>query len=781
MRIWYDRSASDWTQGLPIGNGSLGAVVCSGAESEIWHLTETTYWSGRAERTISLSKGKAGLAEMRQLFFDGDYANGERLVEQQLMPEKGNFGTNVPMCDVKLTFDHAEEVFVRELNVAEAIVRTGYSSGGVRYEREMFATHADNVAAARIRSERPSSLSFAIDIEGRSQTFHAWADAHGEGAASLHFNGRATEHVHSDGTCGVNGRGILRVCVSGGSVRIDRNRIVVELADEASIYFAAATDYRTEDGQWLEEPELRIDLAVRKGFDGLKARHLADYRKLYGRVNVELGSGAEMLQADDLATDKRILRMRENGGQGDPQLYALFYQFGRYLMIAGSREDSKLPMHLQGIWNDGEAARMAWSCDFHLDVNTEMNYYPAETGNLAECHLPLLRFVERLAEAGKTAAQDFYGCEGWVAHVFTNAWGFAAPGWHYSWGLNVTGGLWLAAQLREHYEFSRDDAFLRNLAYPVLREAAAFYLDYMVCHPETGHLVTGPSNSPENSFYPDDEQTVSYTMSMGSVMDTMLVRELFGFCIESSVRLGTDEEFRVRLETALPLLPPLAVGGRGQLQEWLKDYGEAQPDHRHLSHLYGLYPGREITPEAAPALAAAARQTLDNRQRGADLEDVEFTLALFAAGRARLHDGDKAREHLTYLISQLCLDNMLTFSKSGIAGAEVDIFVVDGNFGGAAAFAEMLLQSHAGEIHILPALPQDWPAGRFAGLRARGDAEVEALWENGSLTAVTVKANRPLETRLRYGRTVIDLRLDGGESREFNGMLVETVTEKGIN
>lgn len=773
MKLRYDRPATDWKRSLPIGNGNVGAVVFGGGGAETWCVTESTYWSGRSERTPSRSNGKADLERMRRLFFEGDYEAGERLAGELLQPEKGNFGTNMPVCDVVLSFGHAEEEeFARELSLDDAIVRASYRCEGVAYERETFASHADGVIVSRLRADRPGSLAFRAELRGRTESFAVQAD---EGGPSLRFEGQATERVHSDGECGVRGAGVLKIALRGGSARTDdaTGALAVSGADEALLFLAVSTDYGRTGAAWMAEPLLAVERAAAKGYERLKEDHLADYRPLFARVTLELGTS----EREELPTDVRIRRLRDDGPERDPSLFALFYQYGRYLTIAGSREDSKLPLHLQGLWNDGEANRMAWSCDYHLDVNTQMNYYPAETGNLADSHKPLLRFVERLAEAGRAAARDFYGCEGWVAHVFTNAWGFAAPGWHYSWGLNVTGGLWLAAQLIEHYEFGRDETFLRETAYPVLRSAAEFYLDYMTVHPAGGWLVTGPSNSPENSFYPDEAARAegrSYALSMGPVMDTMLVRELFGFCREASMKLGTDEPFRKRLEEALALLPPLAAGRDGQLREWLEDNLEAQPDHRHLSHLYGLYPGAEITPDRTPELAAAARRTLVNRQRGSGLEDVEFTLALFAAGRARLRDGGEAARHLAYLIGELCFDNLLTFSKPGIAGAETFIFVADGNFGGAAALAEMLVQSHAGEIHLLPALPAAWPAGRFAGLRARGNAEVDAAWADGKLAGARVKAFSRLRTKLRYGDRIVLLDLEPGEAVSLDGELRRT-------
>lgn len=762
MILQYDRPADGWKQGLPIGNGRLGAVVIADAASETWCMTESTYWSGREERTASRSNGKEDLERIRRHFFEGDFAEGERLAGELLQPVKGNFGTHMPMCDIRLEFGHSAERLERMLLLDEARVLTTYVAGGRTYEREIFASHPDGVVAARFGCGSAGEVSFKVRVEGRTEKFSCEA-ADGK----IRFGGQATETMHSDGTYGVRCSGVLSVAAVGGTVRSGGDEIVVEKADEVFLYFAANTDYRQHGDDWRKESEYAAERAAAKGYPALRETHVSDHRRLFDRVAVDLGESPRA----ELPTDERIRLLRDAADPDDPSLFVLFYQYGRYLAIAGSRADSPLPLHLQGIWNDGEAARMAWSCDYHLDVNTEMNYYPAEAANLAECHLPLFDFVGSLAEAGRSTARDFYGCGGWTAHVFSNAWGFTAPGWHYSWGMNVTGGLWLAMQLIQHYRFRPDREFLERKAYPVLREAAVFFLDYMTVHPEYGWLVTGPSNSPENSFYPAEPEEGAHQLSMGPTMDQTLVRDLFEFCLESARMLETDAALRTKLERALSMLPPLRVGKDGQLQEWLEDYGEAQPDHRHLSHLYALYPGSGISPDRTPEFAAAARRTLENRTGGAALEDVEFTLAQIAASFARLGDGENALRNLSYLVGQLCYDNLLTYSKAGIAGAETNIFVADGNFGGTSAISEMLLQSHDGAIHLLPALPTCWSAGSAKGLRAQGDAEIDLEWAEGRLLRAEIRGYLQLRTELRYGDRAVPLRLDAGGVHRVDGDL----------
>jgi len=763
-KLWYDKGAEVWKQGLPLGNGKMGAVIYGNAAREVWALTEATYWSGKPEETPFAPRDKADLEALRSYFWKGDYAAGEDRAAALLQSEKGNFGTHMPMCDLILAFaDACGGGLRRELDLETALYRFACEDAtGIR--REALASHADGVIAGSLSSDRPGGVSFTLALEGRTERFASAADA---ASGVISFAGRATETMHSDGQCGVRAEGRVKVVARGGRVTERGGRLVVEGADAAWIYVAASTDYSKEGEDWRTECASAVDKAASKGYEKVREDHIADYRRLFGRMEVSLGDAAE---GGLLPTDERMSRLRD--GAGDPGLFALFFQYGRYLTIAGSRKDSPLPLHLQGIWNDGEANRMAWSCDYHLDINTEMNYFPTEAANLAECHLPLLRYVERLAEAGRRTARDFYAAPGWVAHVFSNAWGFTAPGWHYSWGLNVTGGLWLAEQLRIHYEYGLDDDFLRQTAYPVLKEAALFFLDYMTVHPEKGWLVTGPSNSPENSFYVENARDRSYALSMGATLDQVLVRDLFAFCLASAERLGADAELQVKLREAIRLLPPLQIGAGGQLQEWLEDYGEAQPDHRHVSHLHALFPGAQVTLHDTPELAEAARRTLANRMDASELEDVEFTLALFAGGSARLGDGELALRQLSYLVGRLCFDNLLTYSKAGIAGAESNIFVADGNFGGAAAFAEMLMQSHGGAIHLLPALPASWHTGSIRGLRARGNAEIDLSWSNGALTGATIRAGSPLQAPLRYANREIRLNLRAGETVVVNAELI---------
>ncbi|MEK3701497.1 glycoside hydrolase family 95 protein [Paenibacillus sp. FSL R10-2199] len=772
FKLWYSEPAVSWAQGLPLGNGRLGAVVMAAPHREVWSMSEVTYWSGQSDPVPSSGGGKAALEEMRQHFFSGDYEGGDRLAKRHLQPKKQNFGTNLGLCEVVIDF--AEQMqnreqesgdggqFRRELDLTNAVAGAVHQGKSSTLHREVFASHAGDLVASRIWGGLPGTVSFSLSLVNGTGQFRATA-VEGD---MLEFKSQATENIHSNGTCGVYAKGWVKVVISGGSIHSGDGLLTVSGADEAWIYFAVSTNYRRTDADWESESRSTIDQAAGKGYELLREEHIADYRSQYDKVNIHLGRSDKA----DLPTGQRIQSLARGGGD-DPQLFALFLQYGRYLTIAGSRADSPLPMHLQGIWNDGEACRMGWSCDYHLDVNTQMNYYPTEITNLGDSHLPLMRYVEELAQAGKSTAGNLYGSKGWVAHVFSNVWGFTLPGWETSWGLNVTGGLWLATHLIQHYEYSLDREFLARQAYPVLKEAAVFFLDYMCIHPKHGWLVTGPANSPENSFYPGHAGEGAQQLSMGPAMDQILVRELFEFCLMAAALLDRDEAFRQMLQAAAAKLPPLQIGRKGQLQEWLEDYEEAQPEHRHLSHLFALYPGNRITPGRTPELSRAARVTLENRMQQNELEDVEFTAALFGLGFARLHDGEDAYKHISHLIGGLCFDNLFTYSKSGIAGAESNIFVIDGNFGGTALIAEMLLQSHAGEIHLLPALPAAWSTGAVSGLRAKGNAEVDVAWDNGQLTAAEVRTFSPGMVTVRWGEVRTVFQAEAGGSYKLGSRL----------
>lgn len=754
----YTTPAKSWQQGLPIGNGRLSSVVISDVHREVWRLADITFWSGQREPSPEGYGGRKALNEIQGRYFAKDYDGGQRLAERYLQPEKKNYGTNLGVASVHLEFDHRQgaddsiQRFSRSLSLDKAIAAAQYKANGYQYQRESWVSHPQQLMVSRLTTDSPEGMSLTLFVTGETEVFDAETST---SPCHISFRTQAVENVHSDGKCGVRGHGLLSVTTVGGSAAPTEagkyKALRIEHASSVIVMIAFNTDFKQPANDKLESLcAIQLEQAQRRTYEELRQAHIADYQHLYKRVSIDLGETEQSFRP----TDERLLSFRDSRQYGrDPALFTLFFQYGRYLTIAGNREDSPLPLHLQGIWNDGEANRMNWSCDYHLDINTQMNYFPTEVSNLGECQSPLLAYIEFLAQAGESTAEQFYGCAGWVAHVFSNAWGFTDPGWETSWGLNVTGGLWIASLLMEKYEYDLDRTFLVTQAYPVLKKSAEFFLQYMTVHPDNGYLVTGPSVSPENSFFVNQagRPKKEHHLSLAPTIDIVLVRDLFRFCIRAATELGIDTNFVDELRHALGKLPPLQIGGNGQLQEWLEDFEEAQPGHRHLSHTIALCRSDQITPRHTPDLARAARVTLENRQARADLEDIEFTAAMFGLNFARLNDGEAAFKQLGHLIGKLCFDNLLTYSKPGVAGSETNIFVIDGNFGGAAVVAEMILRSSTTEIDLLPALPSAWPTGFVRGLRAKGNIEVDIKWRQGRLVEATLRPFSSGTTTVYYG------------------------------
>jgi alpha-L-fucosidase 2 len=751
-RLWYRQPAKRWLDALPVGNGRLGAVVFGDPNHEVLGLNESTMWSGSGNQSSVNPAAREYLDEMRQLLFAEKYVDGNALCAKYLCGREDSYGTHLPLARLHLDSTDAcsgDATYIRSLEVETGLARVEYACAGVRVTRETFASNPDQVLVTRITASQPGKLSFSVSIDP--------GDLPGESRCTndrtLVLLGSSWEKKHSDGRIGVDAQTWVRLLNEGGRASRRDNSLAVEAADSVTILVAANTTYGGADFAGLCQRQ--IAAASSLAYSSLLERHIADHRRLYGRVTIDLGSG----EAAHRPTDERLAAVAN--GADDPQLSALFFQYGRYLLIAGSRENSPLPMNLQGIWNDNLAANMVWTCDFHLDINTQQNYWPTEVCHLPECGEPLFRLVESLSKAGRSTALNMYGARGWVCHVYTNAWGFAAPGAGLAWGPFVTGGAWVASHLWEHYLFTGDRAFLKSRAYPVLKEASLFFLDYMVEHPRHGWLVTGPSISPENSYLAADGKHCF--VSMGPTCDRELVFGLFQSCMQAAETLGMDADFRNELAAASAKLPPFQIGKHGQLQEWLEDFDETQPNHRHTSHLIALYPLDQITPEKTPELAKAARVTIERRTGQKNWEDVEWSRANLINFFARLYDGDSAHKHLLGLLREDTDHNLMTFSRAGVAGARENIFAIDGNTAGAAGIAEMLLQSYQG-IHLLPALPSAWPSGSVSGLRARGGYRVAMHWKAGKLSEASIRSDAAGMPAVRYRDQSISLSMKAGQT-----------------
>lgn len=763
--LWYRQAASRWLEALPIGNGRVGGMIFGGADQERIALSESTAWSGAPGENDVNPEALPHLAEVRQLLFAGQYSQAREMCQKYMVGHSRSFGTNLPLPELQFTFDETGQTshYRRSLHLGEAIARVTFERDGVRYAREFLASHPDGVIAVRLTCSRPSHVSFHASFGSIAIP----ADVTADGDDTLVLRGHAFEKMHSNGRQGIALQIRCRVIAEGGSVAATDRSLEVRNANAVTVLAAVATDYRGGD------PEDRCQQVIRhaaeKSYKQIRGDHVGDHQALYRRVSLQLGASAS--SKENHPTDVR--RKALAAGAEDPELISLFFQYGRYLTIAGSRENSPLPLVLQGIWNDGLASSMGWTDDFHLDINTQQNYWAAEVCNLGECQTPLFSLIDGLRVSGRKTAKEMYGAPGWVCHTVTNAWGYTAPGGGLGWGLFVTAGVWIAQQLWDHYTFNADVDFLRTRAYPVLREAAEFFLAYMVAEPKHGWLVTGPSDSPENWFIaPSGERCAE---SMGNTVDRVFVYALYSMCIEASQTLGVDNELRGELQAARAKLPPFQIGRYGQLQEWLEDFQEAEPNHRHTSHLTALYPEDEISPRRTPELARAAEVTIERRLNSPHWEQSEWGRANLVAYYARLLKGETAYKYLVSLIAKAADDNLLTFSSAGIAGASQNIFAIDGNTAGTAALAEMLLQSQGGEIQLLPALPSAWPDGAVRGLCARGGYEIDIVWRHGSLESAAIYSRREGSIPVRYGNRLISIHIRAGETEHLRGSSFETL------
>lgn len=723
-KLWYEQPADEWMKSVPLGNGRIGAMVFGGVETETVALNEVTMWSGQPDKFQERPLGKEMLNDIRQLFFDGKYSEGNRVVSEFMAGVPHSFGSHVPAGDLKMKFYYPSgsvSNYKRELSLDNAINTVTYKVGNVEYTREYFCSNPDDALIIRLTASKSQALKFDVSLDMlRESVFNTTNN-------SIEFSGKVS--FPKQGPGGVNFFGKMSVSAKDGKVSALKDKISIDGATSVTIVLDLRTDF--DNKQYKEDCIKTVSKVLAQDYTVLKNKHVKDYSNLYKRVDLFLGKS----EFDNLATDKRWERVK--AGSNDIGLDALFFQYARYLQIAASRENSPLPANLQGLWNDNLACNMGWTNDYHLDINTQQNYWLSNIGNLHETNVPLFDYIKDLSLHGQKTAKNTYGARGWLANTIANVWGYTPSGQGVNWGLFPLAGTWIASHLWTHYNYTLDKDFLKNKVYPILKSNAEFLIDYMVQDPKTGYLMTGPSTSPENAFSYKGEVL---SISMMPACDRQLVYEAFTSCIAASEILGIDASFREEMKAALKKLPPIMIGKNGGIQEWFEDFDEAQPNHRHTTHLLALYPFSQISAVRTPELAAAARKTIELRLAAPGWEDVEWSRANMICLYARLFDAEKAYESVVQLQREFTRENLLTISPEGIAGAPYDIFIYDGNEAGGAGIAEMLIQSHEGYIEFLPALPQAWSNGYFKGLCVRGGAEIDLSWKEGKVEKALVKA-----------------------------------------
>ncbi len=750
LRIWYKQEAKSWMEeALPIGNGYMGAMFFGGAEKERIQFNEGSLWAGGPGEWDQYNGGnKEGahqhLPEIRHLLSKGKFQEAHQLANEELTGAiKGvkndiweGYGAYQTFADLFISVENEGEVteYLRELDLRKGIGRVQYLSGNVRHERTYFANYPDKVLVFQFQNDAAEGLDYQIELS----TLHKNVTFVNEG-----------EQLILEGALENNGMKFgarLHVAAQGGKLTFSGNKIDVSKAKMVTLKLVAGTEYTTDyptyKGNDYQEENLSVIEAVKtKTFEQLKETHVKDYQQLFNRVELQL-TPAEIAQ---LPTDERLKAYE--AGIEDPSLEALYFQYGRYLMISSSRPGT-LPANLQGKWNDKLAP--PWACDYHMNINIQMIYWPTELTNLSECHEPLIHYMETLVKPGKKSATAFFNAQGWIVNTMNNPFGFTAPGWEFPWGFFPSGAGWLSQHIWEHYSFTQDRDFLKNQGFPIMKEAALFWLDYLT-EDEKGYLVSAPSYSPEHGG-----------ISQSAFMDIEIVWDLFTNCIAASEVLGIEDDFKKQLVAAKEKLLPLQIGKWGQLQEWKEDVDDPENKHRHVSHLFALHPGKQISVDVTPELAEAAKVSLNARGD----EGTGWSLAWKINFWARLLDGDRAHQMIRRLLKTTEdrgyeMNGGGTYSNLFCAHPP---FQLDGNMGATAGMAEMLVQSHDGKIRLLPALPDKWANGSVKGICARGGFDLSLEWKDKKLVSASVLAKADGKTILEYKGQKKEVELKKGQT-----------------
>lgn len=759
--LWYEAPGTQWIEALPLGNGRIGAMVYGGTEEEKIQIDESSFWSGAASADNNRPGTKALMDEIREALLQNDFETADNL-GKDFVGNKNQYGTNLPTGELKLkifgiytddTGESEKDSYKRYLDLETGIAASEFQINGKKFKREVFVSNPAQIFCMKMTAEVPYDMKFCYEGIGSGVSITKYINGLGS------VQGDALETLHSDGKHGVHLEGRIKI-KTDGKISYENGYIYVERAETFVVFLDLETNMFLEEPEKLAES--RVEAAFAKGYEECRKEHIKDVSSLFKRMDIFLGDEVQK----NIPTDKRIKAVRE--GKEDKDLYALMYQYGRYLLIASSREDSPLPTHMGGIWNDNIYCNIDCTQDMHIDMNLQMQYWAAALCSLPECYSPFFRYMENvLIPSGRKTAREEYNADGWTAHVVSNPWGFTSLGWAYNWGAWSLGGAWCAIMVWDYYEFTHDREFMENKGFSMIEEAVKFVLDYVFWNEKEGYYMTGPSYSPENHFAIDGKD---YVLSLSNTCDVILVRELLSVYEKACGEWKKDKNNRLA-EKALEVvekLPPYKIGKHGQIQEWYYDFDEMDPSHRHTSHLLGMYPFRQINPDTDKKLTEGVKRSIERRCR--KFEITSWGMNMLLGYYARMCEGEAAFKIIQWIFRKIVRCNMASVmddEKSMWKGT----WELDGNTGFTASMSELFVQSTKSEVWILPALPQSWKDGYIKGISLKNGGKADIFWKEGKLSKAEFYIKEGGALKVRYGKQIKEIVVKPESRLEVTGGL----------